>query len=61
MRQTKQERMRELARIIYQEGKIIERKVFPEPYAIIEAFGQRYRVENPEGKGVKITQLPRER
>lgn len=48
-----------LAKILISEGKLIERKVFPERYMIVEAFGQRYRIENPEGKGVKITQLPR--
>ena len=47
-----------LAQIIFSEGKIIERKVYPERYSVVEAFGQRYRIENPEGKGVKITQLP---
>lgn len=48
----------ERARILYSEGKIIERKFRPEPYTVIECFGQRYRIENPEGKGVRIIQLP---
>ena len=58
MRKHKQ-RPEDLARIIYAEGKIIERKFGAEPYSIVEAFGQRYRIENPGGKGVKITQLER--
>lgn len=49
----------DLARIIFQEGKIIKREFGSEPYSIVEAFGQRYRIENPGGKGVKITQLER--
>lgn len=47
---------KDLAKILYSEGKLIERNYF-EHYSIIECFGQRYRIENPEGKGVKITQL----
>lgn len=56
---THNQKMQDLARILYSEGKIIERKFGSEPYSIIEAFGQRYRIENPGGKGVKITQLER--
>lgn len=47
-----------LSRTLLTEGKIIKRD-FQEKYTIVEAFGQRYRIENPGEKGVKITQLPR--
>ena len=49
----------DLARTLIQEGKVIERRLYPVNFAIVEAFGHTYRIDNPVSKNPIITQEDR--
>lgn len=47
------------AKILLSEGKILKRNITSDDFTIVEAFGHRWKLEQSNGKWVKITQLER--
>ena len=52
-------KIKDIASTILREGKIIERKLYPERYTIAEYGDQLFKITNPNGKGVKVEQIER--